>query len=485
MPVTNLQISDAEVKKILNLEENDFADLKAKEVRPGKLTEDIAAFANSDGGELFIGVDELEVDGEKVRKWRGFRDVEEANPHLEVFERLFPLGSEYGYEYLRSENHPGIVLHVQVNKTLGVTLASNNVPYIRRGAQSLPQNTPELRRRLEFAKGITSFENDLTNAELEIVTDSDVLRSFIQDVVPSAKPDEYLKKQALVKQGKPTVAAVLLFSDEPQAIIPKHCGIKVYRYKTTDAIGFREAEAFIPQTVEGCLYHQIANAVKMTRNIVEQIPRMGATGTPFEKVEYPEKTLHEIITNAVIHRDYSVTDDIHIRIFDNRIEVQSPGRLAANMTVRNLMTQRAARNGSIQRLLNKFPDPPNRDVGEGLKTASAAMTALGLEPPYFAEIENSFVATIKHEKLATAELAIMDYLEDNNTINNKQARKITFITEDWKIKSIFSKMEGKKMIKQVPGTRTSNTKYRKWVSEDDQQQTASLFPSDPPTPSGQ
>ena len=43
-----------------------------------------------------------------------------------------------------------------------------------------------------------------------------------------------------------------------------------------------------------------------------------------ERVQYPPETLHEIITNAVIHRDYSIADDVHIRIFDNRIEVQSP-----------------------------------------------------------------------------------------------------------------------------------------------------------------
>ena len=136
------------------------------------------------------------------------------------------------------------------------------------------------------------------------------------------------------------------------------------------------------------------------------------------------------------------------------------------MTVKNLTTQRAARNGTVQRLLNKFPDPPNRDVGEGIKTATAAMTALGLEPPIFKETESSFLVTIKHEKLATAELAIMEYLESHPTINNKQARGITFIHEDWRVKSIFRGMEAKKMIKQVEGTTTSATKYRKWSPED-------------------
>jgi ATP-dependent DNA helicase RecG len=480
MSITVQTISEAEVQKILDIEEGQFEDLKAIEIKPGKLTEDISAFANSDGGELYIGIDEFELlfSPTKGRDWRGFTTQESANAHLLVFDKLFPLGSEFQYEFLRCNGKNGLVLHVQVNKTIGVTLASNNIPYIRRGAQSIPQNTPELRKRLEFSKGVVSFENELTNADKETVTSSTVVKEFIQEVVPTSAPEEYLNKQALIKEDKPTVAAILLFADEPQAIIPKHCGIKVYRYKTTSSEGFRDAEAFIPKTVEGCLYKQIQSAVSLTKEIVEHIPKMGGNDS-FEQVKYPQETLHEIITNAVIHRDYSVTDDIHIRIFDNRIEVQSPGRLAANMTVKNLFTQRAARNGAVQRLLNKFKDPPNRDVGEGLKTAVAAMANLGLGPPVFKEVENSFLVTIKHEKLATAELAIMDYLETHQTINNREARKLTFINEDWKIKSIFRRMESKRMIKQVENTVTSNTKYRKWLPSDTA--TASPIASEPPS----
>jgi len=467
MSIIVQSISPAEVQKILAISEGQFEDVKAVEARPGKLTEDISAFANSDGGELFIGIDEFEVPGatKPGRAWRGFTDIEGANAHLQVFDQHFPLGSEFQYGFLRADGQNGLVLHVQVNKTVGVTLASNNVPYLRRGAQSIPQNSPELRRRLEYSKGVASFESELTNVDLSVVTESDVVREFIQDVVPSATPNEYLVKQSMMKQGKPTVAAVLLFADEPQAAIPKHCGIKVYRYKTTEAEGFRDVEAFIPKTVEGCLYKQIKAAVATTKEIVEHIPKIGST-TFFEQVQYPQETLHEIITNAVIHRDYSITDDIHIRVFDNRIEVQSPGRLPANMTVKNLTTQRAARNGAVQRLLNKFSDPPNRDVGEGLKTAINAMKNLGLEPPVFKEVENSFLVTIKHEKLATAELAIMDFLDGHDTINNGEARGLTFIREDWKIKAIFRRMEDKHMIKQVEGTRTAATKYRKWMPTD-------------------
>jgi ATP-dependent DNA helicase RecG len=463
-------ITKSQADAVINIEEGQYTDVKAIEKKPSSLSEDISAFANADGGELYIGIDEVEVSGSKFRSWRGFPNPEAANAHVQVFDNLFPVGTSFHYEFLRCDGLPGLVLHVIVNKTAGVTLASNNVPYLRRGAQSIPQTSNEARRRLEYAKGVHSFENETTNDEVSLVTESVVVREFISSVVPTAQPEEYLKKQSLIRDGRVTVAALLLFADEPQARLPKRCGIKVYRYKTTAAEGFREAEAFIPKTVEGCLYEQIMAAVALTKELIQQIPKMGA-GAEFEQVQYPPETLHEIITNAVIHRDYFVTDDIHIRIFDNRIEVQSPGRLPANMTVKNLTSQRAARNGSIQRLLNKFPDPPNRDVGEGIKTAIAAMTALGLEKPFFEETGNSFLVTIKHEKLATAELAIMEYLENHETINNREARKLTFIHEDWRVKSIFRGMEEKKMIKQVDGTKTSATKYRKWIPADDKEPT--------------
>lgn len=458
-------ISRQQAEKIIQLKESQYSDVKAIEKKPSALTEDISAFANADGGELYLGIDELEVSGVKTRSWRGFQNPEAANGHTQAFDR-YPSGSDFQYEFLQCDGLPGLVLHITVNKTRGVMLASNNIPYLRRNASSLPQSTFELRRRLEYAKGDNSFENESTNADLAFVTESEVVKEFVTTVVPSAQPEEFLRKQSLIRDNKVTVAATLLFADEPQSILPKHCGIKIYRFKTTLAEGTRETEAFIPKTVEGCLYKQIRSAVSLTTELIQQIPKMG-TGPEFERVQYPDKTLHEIITNAVIHRDYSITDDIHIRIFDNRIEVQSPGRLPANMTVKNLSTQRAARNGAVQRLLNKFPEPPNRDVGEGIKTAIAAMTELGLEPPVFEETESAFLVTIKHEKLATAELAIMEYLDTHETINNRQARKITFIHEDWRVKSIFRGMEAKKMIKQVENTRTSATKYRKWTAADD------------------
>ena len=103
------------------------------------------------------------------------------------------------------------------------------MPYIRRGAQSLPVDTPQARRRLEFAKGIASFEDEVINIETGILSTSEITAKFISNVVPSSTPDRWLRKQNLIRTDRPTVAGVLMFADEPQAALPKRCGIKVYR----------------------------------------------------------------------------------------------------------------------------------------------------------------------------------------------------------------------------------------------------------------
>lgn len=449
------KISQDEAQTILALDEAQTYELKGREVAPAKLMRTISAFANADGGELYVGVAETAA---RTRYWDGFANPEAANGHIQAFEQAFPLGTYFNYSFLACEGLPGLVLKAIVNKTDRVTYAANGTAYLRRGAQSIAQNTPELLRRLEYSKGVATYETELVNVDLDVVTESETAKLFIRYVVPQTSVASWLKKQALIREYRPTVAGLLLFGDVPQAHLPKRCGVKVYRYKTSEAEGFREALAFTPETIEGPLYDQIKVAVARTIHHVEKIPRLGDAG--LEAIKYPLETIHEIVTNAIIHRDYSIADDVHIRIFDNRIEVQSPGRLAAHVTLENVLRERAHRNGAIVRMLNKFPDPPNKDVGEGLNTAFRRMYEVGLKRPLLNQTENSFLVTIRHEPLAGPEEAIIDFLVENGTIKNAQAREITHIKADYVMKRIFQKMMKKGVIEQVPGTDKFTTCYR-------------------------
>lgn len=447
MPVEVYTISDKQLQQILSYIEGHFLDLKAKEIQPSKLTKAISAFANADGGELYIGIAETSI-GTR-HNWKGFADPEDGNAHLQVFEGLFPLGEDYLYNFLVHPKQTGYVIQVLVRKTKGIVKAHDGIPYVRRGAQSLPVDTPEKLTVLERNKGITSYENEPVQIDLANISNSETAIRFILDVVPTSEPEAWLRKQELIKESKPTVAGVVLFSDLPQAVLPKRTGIKVYRYKTGVAEGTRDTLVGQPVSIEGCAYEIIKEAVRLTQEIIGGIQVLGARG--LEPVTYPTETLHEVITNAVLHRDYSIADDVHVRIFDNRVEVESPGRLPAHITTKNILKERFARNGNIVRVINKFPDPPNKDVGEGLNTAFAAMRNLRLKDPVVLEPENSVVVQIKHEKLASAEDTIMEYVQNNPMITNRVARNLTGIQSENSMKMVFIRLRNRGLLEPVPG----------------------------------
>lgn len=453
--MVTIQISPDDATKLLDKPEGHFADFKAIEISPAKLTRSISAFANADGGELFVGVDETQGG----MTWRGFADVEDANGLIQAVEDVLAIGSECRVEFLAADEREGVVVHIEVSKTRQIVATASGDVYQRRSAQNIPVRTPEQLERLKLNKGLASFETTTVAVPLDLITNSMPTIRFMLDIVPHQDPEAWLRKQLLIVNNLPTVAGLILFAEEPQAALPKQCGIKIYRYRTSDDEGVREALDGQPQTVEGCAYDQVYEAVARTKAIVEGIRRMTPDG--LIEVEYPEETLHEIITNAVLHRDYSIPDDIHIRIYDNRIEVQSPGTLPGHITPANILNERFARNGSMVRVINKFPNPPNKDVGEGLNTAFRAMNLLHLKEPIIDQRENAVLVTIRHEQLASPEERILQFVETNGLISNKQAREVCLIREDWRIRTIFGRMVEAEMLEKVPGSTTSNTAYRR------------------------
>ena len=214
-----------------------------------------------------------------------------------------------------------------------------------------------------------------------------------------------------------------------------------------------------PQTIEGPLYFLIRSAVEKTVSMVEGIKKLGPKG--LEPVQYPRETLHEIVTNAVLHRDYSIAADIQIRVFDNRVEVESPGVLPGHITVKNMLDEQFARNGALVRLINKFPDPPNKDVGEGLNTAFDAMKRLRLKPPILEETKSSLIVKIRHEPLATPEQSVMDYLENHTEITNRIARELTGIRSENSMKEVFYRLRDSGVIGMVPGRSQAKKAWQK------------------------
>lgn len=451
-------IPENDVEILLSKEEGHFFDFKAIEIAPASLTKSISAFANSSGGEIIVGADERKTPTGRVRYWRGFGDQEAANPIYQVIESLGGIDI-CSCTFLSSDDQNGYLLHIIVRKTQGIVKATNGFPYVRRNAQNIKVENAESLRKLELEKGIRSFEDDTVPLDINLISNSVTVIRFMLSEVPHAEPESWLRSQFLIVRENPTVASVMLFADQPQAALPKRSAIKIFRYTTAEEGIEREQLAFDPITIEGSVVNLIYSAVDETKRIVEGIKRLTPDG--LEDISYPDETLHEIITNAVLHRDYSIATDIQIRIYDDRVEVHSPGRLAGHITIESVLDEQFARNGKMVRIANKFPNAPNKDVGEGLNTAFSAMRKIRLKEPEITETENSVVVYIRHQRLASPAQIIMEYLEMNKEITNRIAREITGLRRDVQVKDQFVALRRSKLLEQVPGKRGRASAWRK------------------------
>jgi ATP-dependent DNA helicase RecG len=458
MPVMLRTLTPQQYDALLAVEESHFVDLKGAEITPANLTKTASAFCNTSGGEIFVGIEESVGLFGKQRKWNGLQDQEAGNAFFQVLEKMSPLGNHYEAEFLTADGATGLVLHLVFFKTQEILVASSGKVHVRRSSQNLPVDGDEAVERLKYDKGIKSFEDEVTTAPLAEIDNSLVLLDFLLEVVPTSEPDEWLSKQRVVADGRVTVAGVLLYSDLPQAILPKRSAVKILRYQTKEE-GERDFLAFDPLTIEGPLYSLVYDSVDRCKKIVEDIKKLGTDG--LEPVVYPEEALHEVLTNAVLHRDYSVAADVQVRIFDNRLEIESPGRLPGHVTVENITKTQFARNPKLVRLINKFKEPPNKDVGEGLRTTFEAMDKLRLKKPLIEEREGSVVVTLRHESLGSPEQLVMEYLEKNPEITNSIGRELTGIKSENTMKQVFYRLRDRSQIEQIPGRAANRAAWRR------------------------
>ena len=126
------------------------------------------------------------------------------------------------------------------------------------------------------------------------------------------------------------------------------------------------------------------------------------------------------------------------------------------------MREQFARNPKIVRLINKFPNPPNKDVGEGLNTAFAAMKRLRLKEPEVIEGAHSVTVHIRHTPLAEPQDAVMSYLEDHDEITNRITRELTGIASENVVKDVFISLQKRFLLERVPGKQGNASAWRKY-----------------------
>lgn len=450
---------EKDVASLLRREEDHFFDRKAL-MASGKTLQKIAVtFANSDGGEFVVGVADASEEPIPDKRWRGAAKIEDFNGHLQALTEVKP-ALQMEMLVLEAPERNGFVLLVRVEKSAEVHQTADGTVYIRKGAQSLPLKEHQRIQELQFAKGAASFEDQiLTSGATEDISDAGELRRFLSEYSPKSDPLEFALNQNLVdrKTWGPKVAGVLLFNDNPAAVMPRKCSVKVVRYETKEDDPERDhLKSTI--TLEGPLYPLIQQTVNTVTEVMSSVTVWTTTG--LKTLQYPPEAIWEIIVNAIIHRDYSISDDVQVRIFDNRIEVVSPGKLPGYISVENILSARYSRNSKIVRNLARYPDPPNKDLGEGLNTAFQKMKEWRLKQPEIVEDGNYVRVTIPHVPLAAPTEAILEFLKNNATITNRQAREITGIRSENLVKVEFYKLRDEGLLEMVPGLKGPAAAWR-------------------------
>ena len=190
------EVSMDEFKSIADEEEGYLLDFKAKQIRPGKVQETFVAFANSDGGDLYIGI----ADHKESDRLAGFHKPEDANAHVvELLQNTQPTVEGVEVEFLH-EASVGYVLHLVIPKSSVVHYTSGGICYRRVNVSSVKVKGDAV-TKLAYAKGFYKFEDtQVSDLETSDIISSPHLADFIRRVGTSQEPERLLRRNRLLPE---------------------------------------------------------------------------------------------------------------------------------------------------------------------------------------------------------------------------------------------------------------------------------------------
>lgn len=386
-------MTEKEIKQLINQGESQTLEFKDDRIHPRSLAETLVAFAAADGGVILIGV----VDNGNILGVSNFEQVRD-NLIYEATSRSHCEPQIQPIEVEKVETKDGkIVVAVTVPADFETLHSVAGKYFLRVGSRNEPLTPREL-RRLMFSRGEVSFELILNEKATLKDIDNALVNQFVRQRQQSGRLFDLSKEELLTNIGclvkkdnqyKPTNAGILLFCQEPQAFLLQSEVICV-RFKGTDVIEYIDRK-----DLRGPLPKMVEDADAFIRKHM----KVGGKIVGFRRVDYPEypiEAVREIILNAVIHRDWGLTGQ-HIRIFmfDDRIDVHSPGKLMPGIAIEQL---RKGESHSVLRnpaIVEVFKDMGFIEkLGSGIPRVLRLLKEHGLKKPEFSESETEFTVTL-------------------------------------------------------------------------------------------
>ena len=234
---------------------------------------------------------------------------------------------------------------------------------------------------------------------------------------------------------------MLLFGKNPSLYMPS-ARVRVVKFEgNTFEVG-ENFNVIKDKTFDKCLYKVINEAKDFISSQLREFTKLNSNGV-FETIpEYPEFCWLEGLVNAITHRDYSNTGEyILIKIFNDRLEISSPGSLGGFVTIDNMKTERYSRNPLISRTLTEFGIV--RELNEGVKRIYKEMENIHLNEPKYSVVNNHLVLLVLENnievrsKIQSNSMLKKDKIKECwNTLNYQEQKVLQMIYDKGGVTSL-------------------------------------------------
>ncbi len=346
---------EAEIRERIRLGEDsgceckqiEFAGNEPRRPKRDDLANEIAALANARGGVLLCGV----TDDGRVHGMTRMQLAALDSLVVEVATDTIKPSVAVRTYHRELEGRALLVVEIPEGESLHDSPGGS---FVRIGA-SKRRMASEERLRLAQRRGQARFRSfdERTVPDTGFRTLSEALWKPLLSAEAAVDPASALEKLALLARDqaailRATVAGILLCTPEPEQWLPA-ARITATFYRGRD----RSSEQIDAQEIVGSLDRQIASAIAFaSRNM-----RVGARKEPgrVDLPQYSMRAVFEAVVNAVVHRDYSIRGSaIRLSMFEDRLEIQSPGSLPNNLTIESMARRQATRNEVLASMLGRM-----------------------------------------------------------------------------------------------------------------------------------
>lgn len=366
------------IQEIRTRKEDQTFDCKSIQIEPKALAIPIVAFANADGGVIAIGV------SDKTRKIEGVDQHTEklnellrvpldfCNPSVSITSDLLPCTDKDG-----NENHI-LLMHIPASSELHTNQADE--AFMRVGDKSRRLSFEE-RIQLMYDKGERYYEDTAVYDATVDDIDMAAVERYTELIGYTKSAKQYLhENNSFITtnakgEEQVSVACILLFGKYPQKFFPRG-RTRFIRYKGTEERVGAEMNVIKDVTFEGTILDLVKATIAYLETQVEEHTFLGQHGQFVTHRDYPKFVIQEMVVNACCHRAYNIKGtEIQIKMFDNRLVFESPGRLPGTVKPSNIRHTHFSRNPKIAQFLKAYNFV--KEFGEGVDRVCRELEANG------------------------------------------------------------------------------------------------------------